>query len=92
MQDKGRPMGGLAQLQSSCIQTHSQRIVCENPRIQAQRLKFKNISLLWINTYFPTDPQQEHFDDTDLRKVISDIETIMDTEEFDHILLNGDIN
>ena len=48
----------------------------------------KNVSILWINTYFPTDPQTANFDDTELRKVISDIELMMDTEEFDH----GDIN
>ena len=32
------------------------------------------------------------FYDTELRKVISDIEHLMDTEEFDHVLINGDIN
>lgn len=91
MQEVGRPKGGLAQLQSENIQTKCRRISCENPRIQAQILKFKNISLLWINTYFPTDPQA-HFDDTELRKVLSDIEDMMDKEEFDHVLINGDIN
>ena len=78
-------------MQSEKIQTKSFRISCDNTRIQAQILKFQNISLLWINTYFPTDPQG-HFDDTELRKVISDIEHLMDTEEFDHVLINGDIN
>ena len=92
MQDSGRPMGGLAQLQLESIQTKAKRISCENPRIQAQILSFKNISILWINTYFPTDPQVANFDDTELRKVLSDIENIMDSEEYDHILLNGDIN
>ena len=52
----------------------------------------KNVSILWINTYFPFDPQTAHFDDTELRKVISDIELMMDSEEFDHVILNGDIN
>ena len=92
MQDTGRPMGGLAQLQLDSIQTKSKRISCENPRIQAQILNMKNVSILWINTYFPTDPQTANFDDTELRKVISDIELMMDTEEFDHVILNGDIN
>ena len=92
MQDKGRPKGGLAQIHSSKFKIKSERINCDNPRIQAQILKFANINLLWINTYFPTDPQHEHFDDTELRSVLKHIEEIMEEQDFDHILLNGDIN
>ena len=48
-------------------------------------------AMLWINTYFPTDPQAQ-FDDTQLRKVMSDIKHMIDDEEFDHVLINGNIN
>ena len=45
-QDKGRPKGGLAQLQTCKLQLKSSRITNNNSRIQAQLLHFPNITLL----------------------------------------------
>ena len=91
-QDSGRPKGGLAQLISSRHQIKTSRIKTKNFRIQAQILHLKHISLLWINTYSPTDPQTINFDDTELLEMLNEVESIMDTQEFDHVLWNGDIN
>ena len=75
----GKTNRRLAQLQSSKLQLKTKRITSNNPRIQAQVLQFPNISLLWVNTYFPTDPQTNLFKDNELREVLRDMETIMDT-------------
>ena len=91
-QVSGRPKGGLAQLHSENLQVSVKRVPTSNPRLQAQLLEFSNISLLWMNTYFPTDPQTQQFDDTELRTVLRDIENIMDTTSFDHVLVCGDLN
>ena len=91
-QDSGRPKGGLAQLNSTRFQTKVKRISTSSPRLQAQILEFPNISLLWINTYFPTDPQTQMFDDTELRDVLRELEEILDTAMYDHVLVCGDLN
>ena len=63
-----------------------------NFRVQAQILHLQHVSLLWINSYFPTDPQTPNFDDTELLKLLHEVENIMDSQEFDHVIINGDIN
>ena len=74
-------------LDISCEQLTSQ-----NRRVQAQLIKFSNVTLLYINTYFPTDPQTPALNDNELSDVLIELERIMDTAQFDHVLLNGDIN
>jgi hypothetical protein len=70
--------------------THSART--KNFRIQAQVIHFSDYRLLWMNAYFPTDPQLVNFDQTELLQVQNEIENIMDTTEFDDVLLGGDFN
>ena len=91
-QDSGRPKGGLAQLQSSRLQLKTKRISSPNTRLQAQILEFPNISLLWINTYFPTDPQTMNLENDELQHLLRDIRNIIENEEFDHVMISGDIN
>ena len=91
-QDSGRPKGGLAQLISNKYQMKTSRIVTKSFRIQAQIIHFQHISLLWINSYSPTDPQTINFDDTELLELLHEVESIMDSQEFDHVLWNGDHN
>ena len=68
------------------------RIVTKNFRMQAQILNFETSKLLWLNTYFPTDPGGEVFDEEELSELLIAIENIMDTVAFDDILWNGDLN
>ena len=60
--------------------------------IQAQVLNLPKSRLLWINAYLPTDPQTVIFDDSELIEVLSEIESIMDSTDFDDVLWNGDLN
>ena len=62
-QDCGRAKGGLAQLVSKNVSVRKQRISTKSWRLQAQLLHFGGYRLLWINAYFPTDPQTVNFDD-----------------------------
>ena len=72
------------------IKTRS--IYIDNFKIQAQVLEFPSGKLLWLNTYFPTDPQLLNFDDTELLETLRDIEKIMDDTDYDDVILAGDLN
>ena len=91
-QDSGRPKGGLAQLTNKILQVKSQRISTKNFRNQAQILHFPSTKLLWINSYLPNDPRTINFDDTELVEVLTEVEHIMDTSDFDDVCWNGDLN
>ena len=91
-QDSGRAKGGLAQLSSKKFQAKIVRISTKLFRVQAQVIHFPSTHLLWINCYFPTDPQTIQFDNVDLSEVLSEIESVMDTTEFDDVILAGDFN
>ena len=91
-QDSGRPKGGIAQLSRKDLDIRKDRIVTRNFRIQAQILNFSSTRLLWLNSYFPTDPQCKNFDDSELLEVLAEIECIMDKAQFDDVLWQGDLN
>ena len=91
-QDQRRPMGGLAQLCRSSLNIRKNRIKCENFRIQAQVLNFPTVSILWINAYMPTDPQIINYDETDLLKILGDVEEIIENNNFDEIIFGADFN
>ena len=90
--DSGRPKGGIAQMYDKTIDIKVDRISTKNFRIQAQLLNFETTRILWLNTYFPTDPGGEQFEEEELLGLLSDIENVMDTVDFDDIVWNGDLN
>ena len=99
-QDNGRARGGLAQLSSKKIGIRKERIGTNSWRLQAQILHIGNCqnpnttrySILWVNVYLPTDPQTINFDETELLEVMSEVENIIDGNEFDDVVLGGDLN
>jgi len=91
-QDSDRPMGGLAQLISYKYKVKVSRVATKSFTLQAQFLQLQNVSILWINSHSPTDPQTVNFDDNQLLELLGEVEKIMDTEEYDHVMWNGDIN
>ena len=91
-QDIGRPMGGLAQLINVRYQIKATRVATKSFRIQAQILKLQHVSVLWINSYSPTDPHTVTFDDSELLELLNKVEHILDSEEYDHVIWNGDLN
>jgi hypothetical protein len=74
------------------LQVKSQRIVTKSFRIQAQILHFPTTKLLWINSYLPDDPGTINYDDFELMEILTEVENIMDTSDFDDVCWLGDLN
>ena len=91
-QDSGRPKGGIAQLSRKSLRVQVERIKTNNSRIQAQVLVFPTTRIIWINTYMPTDPQTQTFDDKELLDVLFEVEHILDSTLFDDCIWQGDLN
>ena len=46
-----------------------------------------------MNTYLPTDPQTfGEYDDTELRGVLSEVENILNNNNFDDVVWGSDLN
>ena len=67
-----------------------EKITSKSWRIQAQVLHIHDYKLVWLNCYFPTDPQTLQYDDSELLGVLGEIEYILDNNEFDDSNLNFD--
>ena len=76
-----------------CIDKYITRIpIKSSKRVQACLINFPRSRILWLNSYFPTDPQAANFDDTELRETIAAIKAIIENNEHDEVLWQGDIN
>ena len=51
----------------------------------------ESFRILLINSYFPTDPRSD-FDEIDLLMLLTEIQKIIDDNDFDYMVLGGDIN
>ena len=91
-QDSGRAKGGLAQLSKANLDVKKIRVKSSNFRIQAQVLQFTGTRILWMNAYFPTDPQVINYDETELQQILTEVENIMDSVDFDEVIFGADFN
>ena len=91
-QDKGRPKGGLLQLSSKSVKVKRNIVKTDSFRLQAQTIDFPATRILWINAYFPCDPQSANYDSTELVTLLTELETIMDNNQFDDIIIGADCN
>ena len=91
-QDSGRAKGGLTQLVSKSLNIKKEKIGTSCWRLQCQILHINSYKLLWLNCYFPTDPQILNYDESDLLSVLTEIEFILDTLAFDDCIIGGDLN
>ena len=74
----GRARAGLGQLSKKDVSVQRNRVASKHYRVQAQVLHLPSSSILWINTYLPTDPQLvSEYDDTELQSCLSEVETIL---------------
>ena len=92
-QDSGRAKAGLAQLSMKNIAVKRDRVTSKHYRVQAQVLHLPSGSILWINTYFPTDPQLVGvYDDSDLLACLAEVETILTSTAYSDVIWGSDIN
>ena len=92
-QDSGRAKAGLAQLTSKKIQVTKERVETVGFRVQAQVLYLPTTKVLWLNSYFPTDPQNKgEYDDSVLREVLEQIESFIRNNKYDDIIWGSDLN
>ena len=92
-QDSGRASGGLAQLTCKSIAVKKDRVATRNYRIQAQILNLQSGRILWINTYFPTDPQlRGEYDDTELQELLAELESILRNTNYTDLVWGSDLN
>lgn len=91
---KGRPSGGLSLGYSKNILNFVEHLVVPNSRrVQGLKVKLPEATYVFINTYFPTDPRTDNFDDNDLITTLQDIRFILNTCSIsDNLVLLGDLN
>ena len=61
-------------------------------RTQAQILELPTSRVLWLNTYLPTDPQLQSYDDSELLEVLEHVRAIISSAEFDDLVWGADFN
>ena len=92
-QDTGRAKAGLAQCSKKSLAVRSKRVTSNNFRVQAQVLHLPTTSVLWINTYLPTDPQNiRQYDDTELQSCLTEVENIVTNTAHTDIVWGADLN
>ena len=92
-QDTGRAKAGLAQCNKKSLAVKNKRVSSKHFRVQAQVLHLPTTSVLWINTYLPTDPQNiRQYDDTELQSCLSEVENIVTNTEHNDIVWGSDLN
>ena len=92
VQDKGRPMGGLAMITPKNIRKHTTILKSLSWRIQPVVIKVGNKSNLIINSYFPTDPRTLGGQNIELENVLAEISNVIHSTSFNCLYLIGDIN
>jgi hypothetical protein len=77
---RGRGKGGLSMIWPKCIDNIISRIPLKSTkRVQACMINFPRSKILWVNSYFPTDPHAASFDDSELREVLAAIKGVTQT-------------
>ena len=88
----GRPSNGMFIAFPDTIMNQVKDVSPDFWRIQAAKIQFKSSTLLLINSYFPTDPQRNNMDETELLDTLSHIKLVIEQNHFDTVLWAGDIN
>ena len=88
----GRAKAGLSQLSSKGYAVRKIRVTTTGYRVQAQVLDLPTTRVLWLNTYMPTDPQLQQYDDNELQEVLEEIRDILSTAQYDDLVWGSDMN
>ena len=92
--NKGRPSGGICFMVKNELCSVTKRLHCPNSsRVQGIQITIAGKSYVYINCYFPVDPQNANMDTTELLHILQDIKFIMDLCDDDsYFILTGDLN
>ena len=90
--DKGRARNGMFIAIPQSLKSHVQDISPSSWRLQAIMISLASSKILLINSYFPTDPKNNTFDDDELNETLEAINTVLHDYNFDSVILLGDIN
>ena len=88
----GRPSNGMFMAFPDSIKNKVTDVSPDFWRVQAAKIEFNTSTLLLLNSYFPTDPQNNYGDVNDLLETLSHIKTVLDKNPCDKVLWTGDIN
>ena len=88
---EGRPKNGMFIAVPASLKEFAKKVTVNSDRLQCIITEMSSSKLLLINSYFPTDPRVD-FDENDLLTLLADIRKIVDENDFDHVILGGDIN
>ena len=91
---KGRPSGGLTVLYRKTLEPFVTEItIPDSKRVQAIHFKQGGSAYVFINVYFPTDPQCDNFCDDELLKTLNDINFVFNQyDEHVNFIVIGDFN
>ena len=90
--NNGRPKNGMFMAVPSNFKNSFHDVSPDFWRLQAAIVKCSNSKVIIINSYFPVDPRTVTFDDSELLETLQHIRSILNSNEFNHILWAGDIN
>ena len=88
----GRPKNGMFVAVPICLKESVQDVSPLSSRIQSIVIEIQNDKVMLLNTYFPTDPRCNDFDETDLLLTLSGAKEVIDNHDFDQLVWTGDIN
>ena len=88
----GRPKNGMFIAVPSDMKEYVTDVSPPSSRVQCILIESGNGNTLLVNTYFPTDPRTDNFDDNDLMTTLTEIRTVLNDQEFCRLLWAGDIN
>ena len=90
--DKGRAKNGMFTAVPNSIKNQVKDVSPGHWRIQALTISCSTSRILLINSYFPTDPKTNNFNDEELTETLQVIRNVIEGNDFDSVLFLGDIN
>ena len=89
---EGRPKNGMFIAIPIHFKDKFEDVSPKSNRHQTIVIENNSNKTLIINTYFPTDPKKDDYEDTELLLLLSDIAGIIDNNKCDQVVWTGDIN
>ena len=88
----GRPKNGMFVAVRTCSKESFQDVFPLSSRIHSILIETQNDKIMLLNTYFPTDPRCNDFNETDLLLTLFVVKEVIYNHDFDRLVWSGDIN